>query len=248
MVDYVLLEEYTKGISVLFVEDDVNIRKETYELLIDIFPFVDVSVDGEEGYNQYLNHSKEHNKHYDLVITDIKMPKLNGVDLSKKIYGINVNQEIIVLSAYPDSEYLIEFVNIGISQFIMKPIEINNFINVIFDISKKIHTDKNNILLNDYNVLKISENLLWNKKLKLLTKDETIIKLSKKELLFIELLLKIRNKIHSIDEVISCLWGDERYTSPEVSNLNNIISRLRKKVPELKIENVYGFGYKITLD
>ena len=56
------------------------------------------------------------------------------------------------------------------------------------------------------------------------------------------------NKIHKIEDIISVLWEDEFLGKDYISNLKNIISRLRNKVPALKIENLYGMGYKIKTD
>ena len=54
-------------------------------------------------------------------------------------------------------------------------------------------------------------------------------------------------KTHTAEEILNFIWADELDTTPDISNLKNIISRLRKKVPELDIENIYGFGYRINL-
>ena len=89
--------------------------------------------------------------------------------------------------------------------------------------------------------------MTWNKEIKKLTINDKDIKLSKKELLIIDFLLQITEKTRTVEELISYVWQDETYSSPDVVNLNNIISRLRKKIPEVDIENVYGFGYKINI-
>ena len=70
-------------------------------------------------------------------------------------------------------------------------------------------------------------------------------KCPKKEFLFLEILLSNENKTHNIEDIISVLWEDDFLEKDYVSNLKNIISRLRHKVPDLKIENLYGMGYKI---
>jgi len=58
-------------------------------------------------------------------------------------------------------------------------------------------------------------------------------------------LLKIPDKTYTNEEIMDTLWKDSSDTDPDISNLKNIISRFRKKIPELDIENVYGFGYRI---
>lgn len=247
MVDYILLEEYTQNMHVLFVEDDEFIRKETNELLTDIFPNVDIAVNGEEGLNLYKEFNEKNSRYYDLIITDIKMPKMNGIDLTKNIYQINEEQPVIVLSAHSDSEYLMELVNIGISQFITKPIEINNFVHIIFNISKDIYSKNNDNADIDTTLVNLTPALIWNKNTKKLMRGKEDIKLTKKELLLIDLLLQVTEKTYTVEEIIVHLWEDNEESSPDVKNLKNIISRLRKKIPELDIENVYSFGYKINI-
>ncbi len=247
MVDYVLLEKYAENMRVLFVEDDEFIRKETHELLCDIFNHVDIAVNGEEGLKQYIGFYNDTKSYYDLVITDIKMPKMDGIDLTKEIYKVYKEQPVIVLSAHSESEYLMELVNIGISQFITKPIEINSFVHTIFNISKDIYIKNNENSETQSTLVNLTPALIWNKESKKLNRGKEDIKLTKKELLLIDLLLKVTEKTYTVDEIIIHLWKDNDETSPDVKNLKNIISRLRKKIPELDIENVYGFGYKINI-
>lgn len=247
MVDYVLLEKYTKNISVLFVEDDESIRKEITLLLKDIFSLVHVKENGHLGKEQYLSYFKNNESYYDLVITDIKMPEMNGIELCTEIYHFNKAQKIIVLSAHDESKYLIPLVNMGLSHYIKKPLEINNFISVIYELSKSIFEEKSQTKENNTEESKLSNNIIWNKKEKLLYKHKKIIKLTKKEKLFLELLLKENNSTHSPEELLNHLWKEDENSVPNILNLNNIIARLRKKIPEIKIENVYALGYKIQI-
>lgn len=244
MLDYVLLEEYAKDIKVLFVEDDEAIRKEVYDLLLNIFPNVDTAVDGEDGFKKYLSFHEQKKCFYDLIISDIKMPKIDGVELSKKIYEVNKEQELIILSAYNDKEYLLKFINMGISQFITKPIEVDAFINVIYTISQKIFLKKSKEEIPDEVEICLNKDLFWNKDTLKLEKNKENIKLTKKEILLIKLLLK-ENRSYSIEEIIKNLWLEDDEIVADAKNLKNIISRLRKKIPELKIENIYGLGYSL---
>jgi len=248
MIDYILLEKYSKNIDVLFVEDDEHIRKETKELLEDIFQkSITVAVDGKDGFEKYMQYYKENGKYYDLVVTDIKMPNLDGIELTKLIYDQNEIQSLIVLSAHNESDYLMQLVNIGISQFILKPIEFNNFVDVIYKVSKDIYFNTNqeeNIQVETN--IKLSDELEWNIQTNQLVQNGDIIKLTKKEFLLIDLLLKTPEKTHTNEEILIHLWKDDVDKSPDITNLKNIISRLRKKVPTLNIENIYSFGYRIN--
>ncbi|MEZ4694429.1 MAG: response regulator transcription factor [Aliarcobacter sp.] len=247
MLDYVLLEKYGKKISVLFVEDDDSLRKEMSFLLGDIFEYIDISADGEEGFNKYTNYYKENLSYYDLIITDIQMPNMNGINLIKNIYKLNPKQKVLVLSAHNESDYLLELVNIGIAQFILKPVDYDNFLEVIFKVSKNIYEKKYKKESKNNSFVKITEDLFWNKELKQLIFKNQIIKLTKKEFLLLDLLLKYPEKVYTNEEIINFLWSGELNLDVQISNLKNLISRLRKKVPDLDIKNNYGFGYSIKL-
>ncbi|AXX95267.1 response regulator transcription factor [Arcobacter ellisii] len=247
MIDYISLEKYGKKISVLFVEDDENIVKEMGFLLGDIFDKVDIAIDGKDGLSKYNEYYKSNEEFYDLIITDIQMPNMNGIDLIKNIYKINPLQKVIVLSAYNEKDYLMELINVGISQFILKPIDYNTFLDVIFKISKEIYETKYKKDSKVSLFIKIDDELIWNKELKQLTYKEEILKLTKKELYLVELLLKYPEKTYSNEEIISYLWRDDFESQGDISNLKNIISRLRKKIPLLNVENIYSFGYRLTI-
>ena len=250
MIDYIALEKYGRELSVLFVEDDEGISKEMNFLLGDIFTKVDSGFDGIEGLLKYNQYFQANEKYYDLLITDIRMPNMNGIELIKNIYSINPSQKVIVLSAHNESEYLMELVNIGIAQFILKPIDYNNFLDVIYKVSKMIYEDKllnNNDKKEISSFINITDELIWNKELKQLFLNNNIFKLTKKELHLIELLFQVPEKTYTNEEIMFALWNDDFDTIPDIANLKNLISRLRKKLPELNIENIYGFGYRLNI-
>ena len=178
MLDYILLKKYSKDLSILFVEDDIHIRNETKELLEEIFSVVHVAVDGKDGLEKYISFYEEYQYYYDVVLSDIKMPNMDGIDLIKAIYKENKNQIILVLSAHNDIEYLMELINIGIRQFILKPLNYNNFIDTIFKINKELYFEKNKEIVQD--TIKLSPNLFWHKHNEELRENDKLIKLTKK--------------------------------------------------------------------
>ena len=103
-------------LTVLYVEDDAALLKETRTILEKIFMCVDVARNGAEGLFKFTQ------KQYDLVITDIEMPEINGLDMSTKIKELDAQVPIVVISAYSNSSYLIEAINIGINYYVLKPI------------------------------------------------------------------------------------------------------------------------------
>ncbi|WP_122893272.1 response regulator transcription factor [Arcobacter peruensis] len=246
MIDYVLLEKYSKNISVLLIEDDKIIREEMQELLNDIFNNVKVAVDGKDGLKQYFKYYEENKTYFDLIITDIKMPNMNGIDLTKNIYKENKEQIVLVLSAHNETTYLMELINLGIKQFILKPLEINDFIEIIYKISKEIYSNKSDIEIKEVNEVILNDDLYWDKQLSQLVYKEKNIKLTKKEFLLIELLLLVPEKTCTNEEILNHLW-DEDDSIPSINNLKNLISRLKKKIPSINIENIYSFGYRLMI-
>jgi CheY-like chemotaxis protein len=140
--------EKTKNFSVLFVEDEQGVRDKTSLMLKDLFLEVDTSIDGEDGLEQFQKYYNNKNSFYDLVITDINMPNLDGLSMVEQILQINPNQEVIVVSAYGDYEKLQTIINFGIKSYIKKPIEINDFLDKLYLASTNIETNiqyKNNL-------------------------------------------------------------------------------------------------------
>ena len=119
-LDFKNLVKKTEKLKVLYIEDNKDARLQTLEMLKNFFNDIDVAVDGVDGLNQYKNRGSEY---YDLVITDIDMPHMNGIDMSRAIIEINDNQSILVVSAYNDAKYLEELLKMGIVSHLSKPIQ-----------------------------------------------------------------------------------------------------------------------------
>lgn len=239
-MDYSLLKKYTKDMHILFVEDDTDFRKEFKELLLDIFPKVTSAVDGKDGFNKYIEYQKENKAFYNLVISDIKMPNADGIELIESIYQLNKDQKVVILSARNEFKYLLPLVNLGIHQFFTKPIEYSTFLNDIFELSSQIYHEK----LNQNNdILKVNEVITWDKSKKKLMQNEKIVELTKNEIRFVTAILNNSGKVCTVDELINIIWFEEFDMEPDITHLKSLIYRLRKKVPELHIKNIYGMGY-----
>ncbi|RXK12441.1 transcriptional regulator [Halarcobacter mediterraneus] len=239
-MDYDLLKKYTKNLNVLFVEDDVDFRKEFSELLKDIFPKVSTAIDGLDALNKYKEYYNKTNSYYDLVISDIKMPNYDGVELVESLYKIKEDQLVIILSARNEFNYLLPLVNLGIHQFFTKPIDYSTFLEDIFKLCSQIY--HNNLNKNE-DIIRINESLFWDKKKKKLIKDNKAINLTKNEIRFVETILENNGKICTVDELIDIIWFEEFDLNADITHLKSLIYRLRKKAPDLHIKNIYGMGY-----
>ncbi len=131
-IEIIATLKYTKELSLLYVEDDINLQIQTQKLFESLFKSVSVRSCGKEALDLYMNNE------YDIVITDVKMPNMDGVALVREIRKIKKQQEIIITSAYNDSDNLISFINLNVSNFIFKPINTQDFITIIHNVAKNI--------------------------------------------------------------------------------------------------------------
>ena len=139
MVSPIEVIKYSKKISVLYVEDDLVLRDATQKLFENYFTHIDVAGDGAEGLDKYSNSFNNDNK-YDLIITDINMPKMNGIDMCKEIFKINPSQRIIITSAH--SKHIDIVKEMGIKATLAKPLDSVELSESIYKISKEIYDEK----------------------------------------------------------------------------------------------------------
>lgn len=107
--------EYSQFLRLLYVEDDEDLRNETCSLFEPLFSHVDTAQNGQEGLDKYNQNE------YDIVITDINMPIMSGIEMINNIREINPEQKIITVSAHNEPDILINLIRSGSSSFILKP-------------------------------------------------------------------------------------------------------------------------------
>lgn len=130
------LISFSKTLKVLFVEDNQESREQAIKLLENWFTNIIVAVDGEDGLNKF------NNDRFDLIITDINMPKMNGIEMCSKIRGITKEIPIIILSAYNDSEHFLDTIKLNINGYVLKPIDITQFLDILYDTIERIKLKK----------------------------------------------------------------------------------------------------------
>ena len=241
MVDYKTLYGFTKNLTVLLVEDHDSLRKEMAEVLEDLVQTVTCASDGEEALSLYMDAQKE-NREYDIVISDIQMPRINGVVLAKKIRQINETQIIYILSAYTDKEYLLELININIAKFITKPIDYNVLFSLLCKEGRQRELMQSNKPPSVY--IEFAKEYIWNRDTSTLTHRGKVVELTKHELLVLQFFIQKEGYICSCNDIANIFH--EYDTELSEHNVRNLIFKLRKKIPKECIQSVYGLGYKFT--
>ncbi|WP_419770268.1 MAG: response regulator transcription factor [Candidatus Marinarcus sp.] len=214
-----------KEITILCVEDEEGIREFVVNTLKYYFKEVYEANNGDEAFEIYEEYKPK------IVLTDIQMPKMDGIELVKKIRKTDNSTMIIMLTAHANEEYLIDLINLNIDHFILKPLN-----------SKKLDE-----ALNKYIEKHFSQEIFLHQDLKLdlskrvlIYKETTIIPLRKREKDFLELLYENKNAITTYAQIEIELWQDKYMTNDA---LKSFIKELRNKMPINIIKNSPQDGY-----
>ncbi len=232
---------YTKNLNLLFVEDHEELRENTTEILKNFFHSVDSAVNGRDALETYKEFYNKNSKNYDIVISDIQMPKLNGVELIKEIYTLNPSQIVIVLSAHDESKYLLPLINIGIEYFLKKPIDYQEFLSVLLNSAKKVYSTS--LLNTNGTKIRLSDEHTFDIKNNYLVHNKDIVYLTKYEILFMQLLSQNIGKIYTNEDIVSFYISNN--DKIDATNIRKLVSKLRKKLPKKCIESIYGVGYRL---
>jgi len=153
MIDIEETITYSKKLKLLYVEDNKDAREMTTMILEDFFDTIIVAVDGSDGYKKF------HENTIDLVITDINMPKMNGLEMCKEIRKIDNNIPLIILSAHNEDNFFIDSISNGISGYLLKPIDVDLLTTLISRIIQKFkYQDEAKINLNLLEIYKEATN------------------------------------------------------------------------------------------
>ncbi len=219
-----------KTLTILYAEDEVGIRKNIADSLSYFVKEVYEASNGVEAYEIYEE------KKPDIILSDIHMPVLNGIDFVKKVRQNNRKIPIVMITAHTDRKYLLEAVELHMEKYLVKPIEIEPLFDVLehcvklLDINKVVTLNSDEDYKYDYD------------KKQLYYKDEDIV-LNKKEILFFEVLISNQNRVTNYEELQEKVWGDDVMTD---SALRSLVRNLRKKLPTDIIHNLSGMGYRFV--
>ncbi len=222
--------EKLQNLTLLYAEDEVGIRENIADSLRYYVKEVYEANDGEEGYNLYLE------KTPDIILTDIRMPNVNGIDFIKKVRQTDKNIPVVMITAHTDKEYLLDAVELHMEKYIVKPLDLDELFEAL---SKCVDMLASNRKM----ILKIDKSYIYDYDLKELKyKDESII-LNKKEMMFLEVLISNQARVVNYEEFQDKVWGDDVMTD---SALRSLVRNLRKKLPTDIIFNLSGVGYRFV--
>lgn len=221
--------EKLKNIKILYIDDEDLIRSNAVEYLEFYCDNVYEAKDGLEGIEVYEKYKP------DIIITDIKMPKLNGLEMVRQIRQKDKTTRIIVATAFLETSYLLEAIDLGLVKYLTKPITEDKLLPILKSCVLDVFEDKS--------IFFFENDISFDMLNKTLFKNEIQIMLTKKELMFLELLLKNSKRAVKYSELSNYVWNGNMSEDA----IRSIVKELRKKISKQTIKNVSGIGYQVQV-
>ncbi|MDX1809811.1 MAG: response regulator transcription factor [Sulfurospirillaceae bacterium] len=216
--------------KVLYAEDEEGIRRNVTEVLELFFQKVIAVNDGKEALDEMVLNS------YDILIFDICMPNMDGLEAIKKVRKNNKKIPIIILSAHTEQDYLWRAVELKITKYLTKPYDKDTLIEALK--AAALELIDNNLQI------KLTKESIYNPCTKSVLHNSVDIKLSKSESRLLEYLIKRANQSVTFEDIYDYIW---EFEIPSKEAIKSIIKELRKKIGKECIKNIYGIGYMLEI-
>ena len=226
-----MLKNIYKNIKILYVEDDEIARENGVEYLQNFFETIYGASDAIVALQLYEKYKP------DIIITDIQMPKLNGLEFVKKIRQKDKKTQIIIITAFCDKDYLLKAIELQLVKYLIKPVKEKEFEEALFLCVNSLQEDNSNIV-------KLENEIYFDTFNKNLVIKDEIVKLRAKEILFLELLIKNKNRYVTYEEIENYVWSESFMTKDA---LKTLVKNLKTKIPKDLILNLTNSGYKINV-
>ena len=222
-----------KKIKILYAEDETLIRNQAVEYLSLIYENVIEAQDGLQALELYKKCEP------DIIISDIEMPKMNGLVFAREIRELNKKIPIIIATAHTHSEYLLEALELQLIKYIVKPVTAPKLKEAL----EIAHTYIDDEVIQS--LFPLSELMAYDMFNKVLIQDNTLVKLSYNEILLLDLLTKNYQRVVTYEEIEGTIWA---YEGMNKDALRTLVRTLRHKMKGNFIENVSGYGYRVKVD
>jgi len=216
-------------LNVLLVEDETRLAELLKTAIGDYFSTFEVAHDGIAGLDAFRALQP------DIVITDITMPNMTGLELAEKIKKEKSDVPIIILSAYSDKEKLLGAIDVGVVKYFIKPFDPEELLSYLCTLVEKMKKES---------LVKLKAPFTYDLQSEQLFKKGVLVHLSKRESRFIAQLLQSPNHYLSNETIKRSLWPNEDVSD---ERLRTFIKRLRQKSDKSLIENISGQGYVLVM-
>ncbi len=175
----------------------------------------------------------------DIIISDINLPKISGIEFIKNLRKNSSYIPVIFLSAYTDKDYLLEASRLKLVDYLVKPIDFNILHDALLKACEEIVKNGNYIVDFENNIsYNVMNKILYHKK------NNEEIDLTAKEIELLDYLITNHSRVVSHEEIKERVWDDSFDVTD--SALKNLLTKLRKKIGKDCIKNISGVGFKIN--
>lgn len=221
-----------KNHSILYVEDEPEIRVNITEYLESYFGTVHVAKDGKEALEAYNNH------HPDVLLLDINLPYLSGLEVATKVREKDQSVKIIMLTAHTEKDKLLTATGLKLTKYLVKPISPKIF-------KETMHILSSELRHNPSRFVNLGKDCIWNIQQEVLRIKDTVVEFTEKEHQLLKLFISKKGKAVGYEEIMVALWEDSFFKEISIDSVKNQVSHLRKKLPENIIDTIYGKGYTL---
>ena len=222
-----------KSLKVLYVEDDLKTLKIISQILENYFLEIFTAQDAFVAYELYKKEK------IDIIITDLEMPEMSGITFISKIRNEDFHIPIVVFTAYTDTEHLLPCANYNIQGYIQKPVSPLKLEKVFKNLIAYINEPKTKKIV-------LNEKIVYDAHSCKIIKQNEEIYLSKKEKLFLDLLVNNKNSLVSYEKIEYILWENEGESMSNMA-LRTLVKVLRHKIDKELIQNISGMGYLLKI-
>ena len=224
--------ESLKNLIILYVEDDNEVRENITQSLSYYVKDVLSARDGDEAFELYEKYSP------DIIITDIDMPGMSGLELAARVREYDSFIPIVVITAYTTEGFLLDAVSLHLERYIVKPISLAKLKESLMSCYKRLK-ELNRVVLEfstgySYN---LTSNSMKNE-------NNELVILQHKEQLLLDLFIKNINTVTYYSEIEDTVWESQELNK---GSLKALIVKLRKKLGRESIVNVSDLGYRLVV-
>ncbi|MDD5053087.1 MAG: response regulator [Sulfuricurvum sp.] len=221
---------YLSEKTILIAEDHRESNDNLAFYFKSLFKKVICAYDGAEAWQMYCDESP------DIILTDIEMPRMDGLQLVQKIRADDQNVQIIILTSYSHQHYLLKAIPLKLTSYVLKPITFTKLNDLVKQIEGLRQENKKKMVLNDI------QDTVYDFGAKIVMMENQRVVLSNLEIGLIELLINNRGLIVYYEEMEDVLYSSQ----PKSRNaLKIVVSSVRKKIPTITIQAIPKIGYRL---
>ena len=219
--------EKLKNLTLLYAQDEDGIRKPMSNTLSYYLKKVYEAKDGHKALELYYEHRP------DIILTDLRMPVLNGLNMAKEIRKSDKKTPILMITAHTDKEYLLSAIELKIEKYLIKPLGLEELLAALMSCVEELEQDR--VLFLRCGVWQVD----FNNRV-VMHDDGSTEELTSKETDFLEILLRKKGMVVSYEEIEMSVWK-EKFMS--MAALRSLVKGLRIKLKTNLIKNHSQSGY-----